>query len=177
MGYCVNSHFCSRIPAPGNWPIGRCIRSHYRYNAAPTPRHTDNNKTMTTTLQALQDWVDQVAKLTQPDAIHWCTGTDSEDERLVAEMLASGTLSELDQDGYPNCYLHLSDPNDVARVEHLTFVCCRNEVDAGPNNLWVFSAVPGERNCLGDMDSDTSRQQENPADYRASESDEKSMSR
>ena len=92
---------------------------------------------MTTTLQALQDWVDQVAKLTQPDAIHWCTGTDSEADRLVAEMQASGTLSALDQESYPNCYLHLSDPNDVARVEHLTFVCSRNEQDAGPNNLWM----------------------------------------
>ena len=55
-------------------------------------------------------------------------------------MLADGTLSELNQDTYPNCYLHRSDPSDVARVEHLTFVCTDSEDDAGPNNNWMAPA-------------------------------------
>jgi phosphoenolpyruvate carboxykinase (GTP) len=55
-------------------------------------------------------------------------------------MTADGTLSALNQDSYPNCYLHLSDPSDVARVEHLTFVCTDEEIDAGPNNHWMSPA-------------------------------------
>ena len=93
--------------------------------------------TMTTSLAALQAWVDSVAKLTQPENIHWCSGSDAENKRLINEMLRSGDLLELNPKTYPNCYLHRSDPSDVARVEHLTFVCTRNEDDAGPNNLWM----------------------------------------
>jgi phosphoenolpyruvate carboxykinase (GTP) len=52
-------------------------------------------------------------------------------------MIEDGSLSALNENGYPNCYLHLSDPNDVARVEHLTFVCTPDEEDAGPNNNWM----------------------------------------
>ena len=92
---------------------------------------------MTTTLPELQRWVDAVAKLTQPESIHWCNGSDAENKRLINEMERSGVLQELDSSSYPNCYLHLSDPSDVARVEHLTFVCCDNEADAGPNNNWM----------------------------------------
>jgi phosphoenolpyruvate carboxykinase (GTP) len=92
---------------------------------------------MTTKLATLQQWVDQVAELTQPDAIHWCTGDKTESQQLIAEMKSSGTLAALNEDEYPNCYLHLSDPNDVARVEHLTYVCTPNEEDAGPNNNWM----------------------------------------
>ena len=92
---------------------------------------------MTTSLRELQDWVDSVAKLTQPESIHWCNGSDSENKRLINEMQRSGDLHELDNDAYPNCYLHRSDPSDVARVEHLTFVCSEKEDDAGPNNNWM----------------------------------------
>ncbi|MDH3905856.1 MAG: phosphoenolpyruvate carboxykinase, partial [Gammaproteobacteria bacterium] len=92
---------------------------------------------MTTKLPALKEWVDQVAALTQPDSVHWCSGNAAEYHRLIAEMIETGTLSELNDDGYPNCYLHLSDPNDVARVEHLTFVCTPDKEDAGPNNNWM----------------------------------------
>ena len=55
-------------------------------------------------------------------------------------MLGSGDLRELNQANYPNCYLHLSDPQDVARVEHLTYVCSQSEADAGPNNHWMAPA-------------------------------------
>ena len=95
---------------------------------------------MTTKPDSLQQWVNEVAELTNPAAIHWCDGSDAEYENLVKQMLADGTLSELNNESYPNCYLHLSDPNDVARVEHLTFVCTSEEDDAGPNNNWMAPA-------------------------------------
>ena len=78
---------------------------------------------MTTRLKSLSDWVAEVAELTGPDRIHWCDGTEQEYRKLVDEMLDSGALLELNQKHYPGCYLHRSDPEDVARVEHLTFVC------------------------------------------------------
>jgi phosphoenolpyruvate carboxykinase (GTP) len=92
---------------------------------------------MTTKLPALQEWVDGVARLTQPDDIHWCTGTDEEYAKLIEQMTADGTLKPLNQDEYPNCHLHLSNPTDVARVEHLTFICTQSEEEAGPNNNWM----------------------------------------
>ncbi|MEL7187373.1 MAG: phosphoenolpyruvate carboxykinase, partial [Pseudomonadota bacterium] len=95
---------------------------------------------MTTKLDALQTWVEEVASRTQPDAIRWCDGSDAEYSEMIEKMLADGTMSALNQDSYPNCYLHLSDPSDVARVEHLTFVCTDNEDDAGPNNHWMKPA-------------------------------------
>ena len=96
---------------------------------------------MTTKLSVLQTWVDQVANHTQPDAIRWCTGTDAEYEEMIRQMLADGTLTRLNEEKYPNCYLHLSDPSDVARVEHLTFVCTATKEDAGPNNHWMQPAA------------------------------------
>ncbi len=100
---------------------------------------------MTTKLAALADWVDSVAKLTQPEHIHWCDGSDAENNRLTQEMLESGIFSELNQTSYPNCYLHLSDPSDVARVEHLTFVCTSERDDAGPNNHWMEPAAAHDK--------------------------------
>lgn len=85
----------------------------------------------------LSNWVESVAEHTQPDQIHWCTGSSEEYQQLIGQMLADGTLSELNQQTNPNCYLHRSDPSDVARVEHLTFICTAKEADAGPNNHWM----------------------------------------
>ena len=95
---------------------------------------------MTTSLSSLQQWVDEVASITQPDAIQWCAGTDDEYAQLIELMTSDGTLSELNQDEYPNCYLHTSDPSDVARVEHLTYVCTDDPDEAGPNNNWMSPA-------------------------------------
>jgi phosphoenolpyruvate carboxykinase (GTP) len=95
---------------------------------------------MTTTNAALRDWVAETAKHTQPDRIHWCTGSDTERDEITQLMLASGDLLELDQATFPNCYLHRSHPSDVARVEHLTFICTKDRDDAGPNNLWMDPA-------------------------------------
>src|SRR6185503_15003540 len=95
---------------------------------------------MSTSNATLQSWVEQVARLTKPDSIHWCTGSDAENSTLIEAMLRSGDLIKLNQTTRPNCYLHRSSPSDVARVEHLTFVCTRNRDDAGPNNRWMDRA-------------------------------------
>ncbi|HET7588285.1 MAG TPA: phosphoenolpyruvate carboxykinase (GTP) [Gammaproteobacteria bacterium] len=92
---------------------------------------------MTTTNKALSAWVDEVAALTEPKEIHWCTGSDEEYQQLIDLMLETGDLLKLNQDTYPNCYLHRSDPKDVARVENRTLICSRSEQDAGPNNHWM----------------------------------------
>ncbi len=92
---------------------------------------------MTTTNAALKQWVDNVAKLTQPDKIYWCNGSEAEYKSLVEQMLVTGDLIKLNEKTHPNCYLHRSNPTDVARVEHLTFVCTQNKDDAGPNNNWM----------------------------------------
>jgi len=92
---------------------------------------------MSTSNAALKAWVEEVARLTQPQQIHWCTGSQSEYDALVAQMVQSGDLLRLNQETHPGCYLHRSHPSDVARVEHLTFVCTTAKEDAGPNNLWM----------------------------------------
>ncbi|MBY6204024.1 phosphoenolpyruvate carboxykinase (GTP) [Halomonas denitrificans] len=92
---------------------------------------------MTTKLNALSEWVDSVERLTRPDEVYWCTGSSEENASMINGMLDSGDLIELNQATHPECYLHRSDPDDVARVEHLTFVCTTDEDDAGPNNHWM----------------------------------------
>lgn len=92
-------------------------------------------------LEALNDWVAEVAALTRPDRIHWCDGSDAENDALIAGMLADGTLLRLNERTHPGSYLHRSHPQDVARVEHLTFVCTGDRAAAGPNNHWM---APGE---------------------------------
>ncbi|MGJ4728243.1 phosphoenolpyruvate carboxykinase (GTP) [Luteimonas sp. SDU101] len=106
-------------------------------NAVPRPQAAPAHGSR---LAALNDWVDEVVALTRPDRVHWCNGSQDEYRALVAGMLADGTLVELNQDTHPGCYLHRSDPQDVARVEHLTFVCTRERDDAGPNNHWMAPA-------------------------------------
>jgi phosphoenolpyruvate carboxykinase (GTP) len=82
-------------------------------------------------------WVDEVAALTQPDRIHWCDGSQAEYQTIERELVAKKDLLPLNPSSFPGCYLHRSDPSDVARVEHLTFVCTENRDDAGPNNNWM----------------------------------------
>jgi len=95
---------------------------------------------MTTTNAALRDWVADAATLTRPDRIQWCDGSQFERDALIELMLGRGDLITLNQETHPHCYLHRSDPSDVARVEHLTYVCTRNREDAGPNNNWMDPA-------------------------------------
>ena len=94
---------------------------------------------------AIQRWVDEVAALTTPDRVVYCDGSESEREQLTAECLASGELIELNQQKMPGCYLHRSAPHDVARTEHLTFVCTNEAEDAGPNNNWMAPAEAREK--------------------------------
>ena len=89
---------------------------------------------------ALETWVDEVSRMTRPKDIVWCDGSQKENERLVEGMLRNGTLHELNPREFPGCFLHRSDPRDVARTEHLTFVCTTRKEDAGPNNNWMSPA-------------------------------------
>jgi phosphoenolpyruvate carboxykinase (GTP) len=81
-------------------------------------------------------WVEEVAALTRPDAIHWCDGSQAEYDRMFELMLASGTAVRLDPERRPGSYLVLSDPADVARVEDRTFICSEKPEEAGPTNNW-----------------------------------------
>ncbi|MEO6239050.1 MAG: phosphoenolpyruvate carboxykinase (GTP), partial [Vicinamibacterales bacterium] len=85
----------------------------------------------------IRKWVDEVAAMTRPDRVLVCDGSDQERGTLVAESVASGELIELNQQKMPGCYLHRSAPHDVARTEHLTYVCTTEKEDAGPNNNWM----------------------------------------
>ncbi len=89
---------------------------------------------------AVSEWVASVRQLTQPERVHWCEGSDDEYRGLIAELEASGELQKLNEAHYPNCFLARSHPSDVARVEHLTFVCTTHREDAGPNNHWMAPA-------------------------------------
>jgi phosphoenolpyruvate carboxykinase (GTP) len=85
----------------------------------------------------LENWVDEAAKLTKPERVVYCDGSEDENERIIGEMLGEGDSETLNEKTYPNCYLHRSSPNDVARTEHLTFICTPNKDDAGPTNNWM----------------------------------------
>ena len=89
-----------------------------------------------TTNPHLERWVKETAELTQPDQIVWCDGSEAERARLTELAVQQDILIPLNQEKRPGCYLHRSDPNDVARVEHLTFICSRRKEDAGPTNNW-----------------------------------------
>jgi phosphoenolpyruvate carboxykinase (GTP) len=85
----------------------------------------------------LEQWVNDAATMTHPQKVVWCDGSEAEYEGLIERMLDDGTLIRLNQEAYPGCYLHRSHPSDVARTEHLTFICSPERDDAGPTNNWM----------------------------------------
>jgi phosphoenolpyruvate carboxykinase (GTP) len=120
-------------------------------------------------------WVASVRELTQPRAVYWCEGTEAEAREITAQLLKSGELKNLNLEQFPGCHLYRSAPSDVARVEHLTYICTRSQEDAGPNNHWMnpqaahtkmrelFRGCMRERTlyvipyCMGPIDSPLSR--------------------
>jgi phosphoenolpyruvate carboxykinase (GTP) len=107
-------------------------------SAAPTTSHA-----------RLASWVQEVAALTLPEQVHWCDGSSEEYDQLAQGLVESGTFQRLSEAKRPNCYLALSDPDDVARVEDQTFICSQHEHDGGPTNNW---REPVEmRRALGEL--------------------------
>ncbi len=92
---------------------------------------------MTTKNQALLTWIDEMAAITKPEKIVWIDGSEEQLEALRAEACSTGEIEKLDQEKLPGCYLHRTDPLDVARVEDRTFICARSEREAGPTNNWM----------------------------------------
>lgn len=87
--------------------------------------------------QHVQDWVHRMAELTQPDKVLWCDGSIEEREQLYEQGCAEGIFVRLNPQKWPGCYYHRSNPNDVARTEHLTFICTPSQDNAGPTNHWM----------------------------------------
>ena len=82
-------------------------------------------------------WIDEMAKMTQPDRIVWIDGSEAQLEALRAEACSTGEIEKLNQELLPGCYLHRTAVNDVARVEDRTFICTTKKEDAGNINHWM----------------------------------------
>jgi phosphoenolpyruvate carboxykinase (GTP) len=89
----------------------------------------------------VQEWVDRMAAMCQPDEVHWCDGSEEERRRLTAKAVAHGELIELNQRKMPGCLLHHTAAHDVARTEHLTYICTSFQGDAGATNNWMSPGV------------------------------------
>ena len=87
--------------------------------------------------KSILEWIDEIKALTTPDHVMWITGDEEQLEQLRVLCCKTGELIKLNQDKLPGCYLHRSNPSDVARVEERTFICTKNEREAGPTNNWM----------------------------------------
>lgn len=110
-----------RTPAKSDSKVGRFGRN------VSTPLSTNTH---------LLKWVEKMAALAKPAAIHWVDGSQQEYDALCAQMVASGTFIKLNEDIWPGCFYARSDPGDVARVEDRTFICSLSKATAGPTNNW-----------------------------------------
>ncbi|GAB1453175.1 phosphoenolpyruvate carboxykinase (GTP) [Draconibacterium sp.] len=90
-----------------------------------------------TTNKKLLAWVEEWAQLCQPNSVHWCDGSEEENQRLLDEMVASGAATKLNEEKQPGSYSFNSDPSDVARVENRTFICTNTKEEAGFTNNWM----------------------------------------
>ncbi len=87
--------------------------------------------------RALEEWVAQMTRLCEPDRVVWIDGSREQEEALEQEAVSTGEMIRLDQERWPGCFYHRTAINDVARTEHLTYICTRHHDDAGPNNNWM----------------------------------------
>jgi len=94
---------------------------------------------MTTNLK-LKNWVDEWVAICQPDSVHWCDGSEQENQKLLDLMVSTGMAVKLNEKKRPGSYYFQSDPSDVARVENRTFICSEKKEDAGPTNNWMAPA-------------------------------------
>ncbi len=88
----------------------------------------------------LEQWVAECERLAGPDRVVWLDGSREEHERLMAQAVEEKVFHPMNPKTFPNCFLHRSDPTDVARTESLTFICSRKKEDAGPTNNWMSPA-------------------------------------
>src|SRR5215213_3235970 len=106
--------------------------------ASSTPRHASDGSQRPANLNTcVARWIDECAALCQPDRLYWCNGSLDERQALFNQGVADGIFTRLNQQKLPGCYLHRSNPNDVARSEHLTFICTPGPDMAGPTNNWM----------------------------------------
>ena len=90
--------------------------------------------------KSVLDWIEDKIALVKPDAVVWIDGSEEQLEALRAEACKTGEMIKLNEEKLPGCYLHRTAVNDVARVEHRTFICSDKEEDAGPTNNWMAPA-------------------------------------
>ena len=110
-------------------------------STAPAPVSSEPKSTHA----KLRLWVNEMRALCKPDDIYWCDGSEEEKERLTQLAVDTGVLIKLNQEKLPGCYYHRSNPNDVARVEELTFICTRTPDAAGSTNHWMAPAAMYEK--------------------------------
>ena len=90
-----------------------------------------------TSNKSILDWLEDKLALVNPDKVVWIDGSDAQIEALRAEACATGEMIKLNQELLPDCYLHRTAVNDVARVEGRTFICAPTKEEAGPTNNWM----------------------------------------